>query len=71
MIKLPTTTPGEVWSGEETGHQQYPHLHLLRGVGVWCGYKKLDDAGGENPATPRRARLKIQAGCRPHDGGAS
>ena len=63
MIKLPTTTPGEVWSGEETGHQQHPHHHLLRGVGVWWGYGKLDLAGGEKSGGVRSLHLKILAGC--------
>ena len=63
MIKLPTTTPGEVWSGEETSHQQYPHHHLLRGVGVWWGYGKLDLAGGERSGGVRSLHLKILAGC--------
>lgn len=63
MIKLPTTAPGEVWSGEETGHQHHHH-HLLRGVGVWWGYKKLDLAGGERSSGVRSLHLKIQAGCR-------
>jgi hypothetical protein len=62
MIKLPTTTPGEVWSGEETSHQQHPHHHLLRGVGVWWGYGKLDLAGGERSGGVRSLHLKIQAG---------
>jgi hypothetical protein len=71
MIKLPTTTPGEVLSGEETGHQQHPHHHLLRGVGVWWGYGKLDLAGGEKSGAVWPRPLKIEAGCRPCDGGAS
>jgi hypothetical protein len=64
MTKLLTTTPGEVWSGEDTGRQQHPHHHLVRGVGVWWGCKKSDPAGGEKSGTGRRPRLKIQAGCR-------
>jgi hypothetical protein len=71
MISFPTTTAGEVWSGEETGRQQHPHHHLVRGVGVWWGCRKLDPAGGEISEAVRRPRLKIQAGCRPTIGGAS
>jgi hypothetical protein len=62
MISFPTTTPGEVWSGEETGRQQHPHHHLLRGVGVWWGCKKLNIDSGENPGRAGIPRLKIQAG---------
>lgn len=62
MTKLPTTTPSEVRSGAETSHQQHPHHHLLRGVGVWCGYGRFDIAGGERSGGGRCRHLKIQAG---------
>jgi hypothetical protein len=66
MIKLPTTAPGEVWSGEETDSQQHPHHHLVRGVGVWCGCRKLVPSGGEISEAVGKPCLKIQAGCRTH-----
>jgi hypothetical protein len=65
MISFPTTTPGEVWSGEETVSQQHPHHHLTRGVGVWWGCRKLVPTGGEIEAVGKLC-LKIQAGCRTH-----
>lgn len=64
MISFPTTPTGEVRRGEEKAHKQHPHPHLLRGVGVWCGGRKAENAGGENPAAVGPSLPKIQDGYR-------
>ena len=70
FFTFPTTSTGEVRPVRKPAHTRHPHHTRLWGVGVRCGYKKLNIAGGENSCPAGRPRLKIQAGCRPTIGGA-
>jgi hypothetical protein len=64
MTDFPTTPTSGVRSVRKPATNDTPTTTRLWGVGVWCGYKKPEIAGGENPIAVRLLRLQIQAGCR-------
>jgi hypothetical protein len=68
MTSFPTTSTGEVRKVGKWAPNNHPHHTRLRGVGVWCGSKRPENAGGENKpsggGSGRRRSLKIRAGLR-------
>lgn len=65
MISILTSPTDEMWSVGKLAANRHPHHTRFGGVGVRCGYKKLNIAGGGISGDVRRLRLKIQAISRP------
>ena len=59
MLDFSTTPTGEVRPVKKQAHQEHPHPTSLWGVGVWCGGRNVEYAGGGDRLANT---LKLQTG---------